>query len=59
MHRKEVLGFYKSIGVKPIINAAGPLTRLGGSRLDAEVLNAMAEASASFVHIDEDRKSVV
>lgn len=53
MHTKEVMEFYKSIGVKPIINAAGPLTRLGGSRLDAEVLNAMAETSASFVHIDE------
>ena len=49
----EVMGFYKSIGVNPIINAAGPLTRLGGSRLNAEVLAAMAEASASFVHIDE------
>ena len=47
------MGFYKSIGVNPIINAAGPLTRLGGSRLNAEVLAAMAEASASFVHIDE------
>ena len=47
------MGFYQSIGVKPISNAAGPLTRLGGTRLDAEVLDAMAEASASFVHIDE------
>ena len=36
------MGFYQSIGVKPIINAAGPLTRLGGTRLDAEVLDAMA-----------------
>ena len=38
------MGFYKSIGVNPIINAAGPLTRLGGTRLDAEALDAMAEA---------------
>ena len=47
------MGFYADLGVRTVINAAGTLTRLGGSRLAPEVLAAMAEASASFVHIDE------
>lgn len=47
------MGFYDDLGVPTLINAAGPLTRLGGSRLGPEVLAAMAEASSSFVHLDE------
>jgi len=47
------MGFYDDLGVRTVINAAGTLTRLGGSRLVPEVLAAMAEASGSFVHIDE------
>lgn len=47
------MGVYDDLGVRTIINAAGTLTRLGGSRMSAEVLAAMAEAAASFVHIDE------
>jgi D-glucosaminate-6-phosphate ammonia-lyase len=39
--------------VRTIINASGTLTRLGGSRMSPEVLAAMTEAAASFVHIDE------
>lgn len=47
------MGVYQDLGVTPIINASGTLTRLGGSRMAPEVLAAMAEAAASFVHIDE------
>jgi L-seryl-tRNA(Ser) seleniumtransferase len=47
------MSLYEELGVRPVINAAGTLTRLGGSRLSPVVLEAMAEASASFVHIDE------
>jgi len=47
------MGVYESLGVRAIINASGTLTRVGGSRMDPEVLAAMAEAAASFVHIDE------
>ena len=47
------MGVYESLGVRTIINASGTLTRLGGSRMAPEVLAAMAEAAASFVHIDE------
>jgi L-seryl-tRNA(Ser) seleniumtransferase len=47
------MGIYADLGLKPVINASGTLTRLGGSRMAPEVLAAMAEAAASFVHIDE------
>lgn len=47
------MGIYDELGVQPVINAAATLTRLGGSRMDPEVLAAMNEAAASFVHIDE------
>ena len=43
--------------MKPVINAAATLTRLGGSRMETEVLAAMNEAAASFVHIDELQSS--
>jgi L-seryl-tRNA(Ser) seleniumtransferase len=47
------MGVYDELGVRTVINASGTLTRLGGSRMAPEVLAAMAEAAASFVHIDE------
>lgn len=47
------MGIYADLGLKPVINASGTLTRLGGSRMAPEVLAAMNEAAASFVHIDE------
>ena len=47
------MGVYENLGVHTIINASGTLTRVGGSRMAPEVLAAMAEAAASFVHIDE------
>ncbi|MHB8621654.1 MAG: DegT/DnrJ/EryC1/StrS family aminotransferase, partial [Chloroflexota bacterium] len=41
------------LGVRPVINAAGPLTRLGGQALSPEVLAAMAEAARSSVKMWE------
>jgi L-seryl-tRNA(Ser) seleniumtransferase len=46
-------GIYERFGVRRIVNAAGPVTRLGGNRLAAEVAEAMAEAARSHVQIDE------
>src|SRR4051812_50070939 len=46
-------GVYGRFGVRRIINAAGPVTRLGGNRLAPEVAEAMAEAAQSHVQIDE------
>lgn len=47
------MGVYDALGVRTVINASGTLTRLGGSRMSPDVLAAMAEAAASYVHIDE------
>jgi D-glucosaminate-6-phosphate ammonia-lyase len=47
------MGVYDQLGVRAIINASGTLTRVGGSRMAPEVLTALVEAAASFVHIDE------
>ncbi|MBX3413095.1 MAG: DegT/DnrJ/EryC1/StrS family aminotransferase [Pirellulales bacterium] len=44
---------YSRLGVRTVINGAGTLTRLGGSLMEPEVVAAMAEASRSFVRIDE------
>jgi seryl-tRNA(Sec) selenium transferase len=44
---------YKFLGVKPTINAAGILTRIGGSRSPLEVFKAMEVASRDFVTIAE------
>lgn len=49
----QSVGLYHDLGVRTVINASGTLTRLGGSRMSSEVLAAMVEAAASFVHIDE------
>ena len=44
---------YDDLGVCTVINAAGTLTRLGGSRMPPEVLAAMAAAAQSFVRIED------
>lgn len=46
-------GIYLSLGIKPIINARGTHTRLGGSLMAPEVLDAMREASSAYIVLDE------
>jgi L-seryl-tRNA(Ser) seleniumtransferase len=46
------MGVYEQLGIRRIINAAGPVTRLGGHRLAPEVAAAMAEAAQGHVRID-------
>src|SRR5665811_2002244 len=48
-----IMGFYESLGVRTVINAAGALTRLGGNRVSLDVLDAMVDAAASNVMMDE------
>lgn len=45
------MGFYERLGVKPMINAWGTVTKVGGSRMDLRVLEAMTDASRMFVDI--------
>jgi len=47
------MSIYDRFGVRTRINAAGLLTRLGGSLMPAEVLDAMTEAAGSFVDMAE------
>ena len=44
---------YELLGVKPIINAAGTFTDLGGSLMPPEVLEATRAAAQHFVDLDE------
>jgi L-seryl-tRNA(Ser) seleniumtransferase len=49
---------YRSIGVRPIINARGTFTIITGSQTLPEVKRAMDDASRSFVQMDELMESV-
>jgi L-seryl-tRNA(Ser) seleniumtransferase len=49
---------YESIGVRPMINAYGVMTIIGGSLTLPEVKRAMEEASNYFVHLDELAEAV-
>jgi D-glucosaminate-6-phosphate ammonia-lyase len=44
---------YESLGIKPVINAAGTFTALGGSVMPPEVVAAWADASRHFVDLAE------
>ncbi len=44
---------YRSIGVRPVINARGTFTIISGSQTLPEVKDAMREASRSYVQMDE------
>jgi uncharacterized pyridoxal phosphate-dependent enzyme len=44
-------GIYETLGVKPVINATGTVTFLGGSLMPPEVVAAWIEASRHFVNL--------
>jgi len=44
---------YQRLGVRRIINGVGTVTRLGGSLMPPEVVEAMVQASRSYVDLDE------
>lgn len=49
---------YESIGIRPIINANGPITLFSGSVMLPEVREAMSHASRVYVHLDELMEAV-
>lgn len=49
---------YERLGVRPVINAVGTLTTLGGTLMPPEVKQAMEEASRQFVRIHELQAAV-
>jgi uncharacterized pyridoxal phosphate-dependent enzyme len=54
----NVPSLYQELGLKPIINASATLTRLGGSRMPPEVLDAMRNAAGSFVDLNAFQERV-
>jgi L-seryl-tRNA(Ser) seleniumtransferase len=49
---------YRRIGVEPIVNGATTMTYLGGSLMPPEVVEAMRQASGSFVDLTELQAAV-
>lgn len=47
------MSIYEELGLRPVINANATLTRLGGSVMPPEVVEAMVEASKHFVDLHE------
>ena len=52
------MGVYERLGVRQIINADATLTRLGGSVMSQEVLDAMQDAAGGFVDMHELQRVV-
>src|SRR6476646_1470245 len=51
--RARMAAIYTRLEVRPIINARGTHTRLGGSLMAPAVLDAMREAASAYVVLDE------
>ncbi|MCA9839583.1 MAG: aminotransferase class V-fold PLP-dependent enzyme [Trueperaceae bacterium] len=49
---------YESLGIRPVINAFATLTKLGGSVMPAEVVQAMVDASKCFVDLHDLQRKV-
>lgn len=47
------MGVYEDLGVRPVINAWGPMTIIGSARVRPEVIEAMAEAAHNYVDVIE------
>ena len=46
------MSIYEQLGVKPIINACGTVTRLGGAPMPAQVLAAFTQAAVESVPLE-------
>ena len=47
------MGVYESLGLEPIINACGSVTRLGGAPMPRAVLEAFSEAACGWVPLEQ------
>jgi D-glucosaminate-6-phosphate ammonia-lyase len=52
------MSIYDEIGVRTLINASANITRIGGSVMPPEVVQAMVEASKHFVNLDDLQRAV-
>ena len=46
-------GIYERLGVRPVINGIGTVTKLGGSLMPQVVLETMLDAARQYVPLDE------
>jgi seryl-tRNA(Sec) selenium transferase len=53
MSAPESVGVYERLGVRPVINGVGTVTRLGGSLMPPPVLEAMLDAARHYVPLEE------
>jgi seryl-tRNA(Sec) selenium transferase len=56
--RRPPTDVYRSIGVKPVVNARGTFTIISGSLMLPEVRAAMDAAARQYVHLDELAESI-
>ncbi len=47
------MSFYEKYGIRPVINASEPYTKLGGSRMRPEVIKIMNEVSGSMIDMEQ------
>jgi len=52
------MNIYEELGVRPLINASANITRIGGSLMPPEVMEAMRQASLQFVNLEELQRAV-
>ena len=52
-HRDDPADVYRSLGVRPVINASGTTTRYGGTKLRPEAMEAMGKAATVMVDLNE------
>ncbi len=50
--------WHRELGLRPVINAAATLTRLGGSLMPSPVVDAMVAGSRHFVDLDDLQRAV-
>ena len=53
MNSEDGRRIYEELGVRPLINAAGNVTLIGGSRVPDRVLEAIAQANRYYVDMEE------
>ena len=56
--RRDGSSIYDRLGVAPVINGIGTVTKLGGSLMPPEVVDAMREGASAYVPLEEVQRAV-